>query len=556
MPSPKKVTSNTLSNLLEFGYFPDKLPIGFNTKAFAKVVLSTKTHPFNDNDRKKPTTELLKYDVSNRGTKRRIFSIPNPIWFYSLAETITNGWDAISTRLNKGNISLSRPVFDERFHQENPRRRAFIPEFSYDHMNTCRLDVCSKSRYILKTDISRFYSSIYTHSLAWSIHGKDAAKSDKQNKSLLGNKLDKAAQYAQGGQTIGLPIGPDTSYILAELILSDIDEKIKDRGWFGYRRVDDMFFGFKTRSEAEAALSELRKILRDTVELSLNEDKTEILELPIQINDAWIYSLRNFYFPEKRKIHNKLIEYFDLMIGLYRQNPLQNVLNYGIKRLANEDLSELITAEDWDLIQKFLFQCLNIDTTSTIQVISVLVKLEEKGFAIDQKRLALALNDHLMHLCSIGHISELIWTLWAAIYWKCTLHPDVLSLLHKITNSFVVLLLLYAQDLNLTDKKIDISSWAKYASKGQLEGDEWLLSYESFVHDWHLDVKNKNYVKQHEYFNFLHKSGVSFFDAQSFQEAPMLDVDDFYIPELNSPSFAIPTRKNSPTKIDNDDIPF
>ncbi len=67
----------------------------------------------------------------------------------------------------------------------------------------------------MKTDLSRFYQTIYTHSLPWAIHGKAQAKENKEN-GLYGNKLDSCVRNTQDQQTIGLPVGPDTSFILSE----------------------------------------------------------------------------------------------------------------------------------------------------------------------------------------------------------------------------------------------------------------------------------------------------------------------------------------------------
>ncbi|QPF31263.1 hypothetical protein H0S56_09310 [Acinetobacter lwoffii] len=44
--------------------------------------------------------------------------------------------------------------------------------------------------YVLHTDINNCYGSIYTHSIAWAIHGKDEAKKLKNDKNLLGNLID------------------------------------------------------------------------------------------------------------------------------------------------------------------------------------------------------------------------------------------------------------------------------------------------------------------------------------------------------------------------------
>lgn len=44
--------------------------------------------------------------------------------------------------------------------------------------------------YVFDTDVADCYSSIYTHSIAWAIEGKDIAKKNHRL-TLLGNSIDK-----------------------------------------------------------------------------------------------------------------------------------------------------------------------------------------------------------------------------------------------------------------------------------------------------------------------------------------------------------------------------
>jgi hypothetical protein len=72
---------------------------------------------------------------------------------------------------------------------------------------------------VLQTDINLFYPSVYAHTMPWAIHGKATAKVNRANK-LLGNLLDSLVRCGQDQQTIGIPIGPDTSLLLAEILLN------------------------------------------------------------------------------------------------------------------------------------------------------------------------------------------------------------------------------------------------------------------------------------------------------------------------------------------------
>ena len=106
-------------------------------------------------------------------------------------------------------------------------------------------------RYVVITDISGFFPTIYTHTIPWALHGKSIAKQNQsKTPEFFGNILDDRCMGVQDRQTIGLPIGPDTSHIIAEIIGVSIDEAIKKSlgTWpKGFRYVDDFYFFFDTR---------------------------------------------------------------------------------------------------------------------------------------------------------------------------------------------------------------------------------------------------------------------------------------------------------------------
>lgn len=112
---------------------------------------------------------------------------------------------------------------------------------------------------IVNLDINRFYESIYTHSIPWAVLGKDEAKHQFRSGRLTGHwshKLDKFASYSNDRQTTGLPIGPDTSRIISELILSRIDYEIVSnskgiRSTQIYHNIDDYQIGVYGSNEAE-----------------------------------------------------------------------------------------------------------------------------------------------------------------------------------------------------------------------------------------------------------------------------------------------------------------
>ena len=73
--------------------------------------------------------------------------------------------------------------------------------------NDLLIRVSSAARYVVHTDISTFFPSIYTHSLPWAFVGKDIAKKERSSKKWF-NKIDAACQRVKHGETHGLLIGP------------------------------------------------------------------------------------------------------------------------------------------------------------------------------------------------------------------------------------------------------------------------------------------------------------------------------------------------------------
>jgi hypothetical protein len=58
--------------------------------------------------------------------------------------------------------------------------------------------------HVLHTDVTDCYGSLYTHSIAWALHGLETAKKTKPKGSLLGDKIDTIIRAGRYGQTNGI----------------------------------------------------------------------------------------------------------------------------------------------------------------------------------------------------------------------------------------------------------------------------------------------------------------------------------------------------------------
>ena len=175
---------------------------------------------------------------------------------------------------------------------------------------------CPEYSHLIITDIKNFYPTIYTHSIAWSIHTKQIMKtpSFRNDYTLLGNRLDKLFQNSRDGQTNGIPVGSMTSDIIAEIILADIDKKlskkikdskIKVRDILIFRYRDDYRILSRNEDQGKTVLQFLNKILQSEYDLNQNADKTiahtDIIEgsfRPWMVDIKNSYLLRQVYYSE------------------------------------------------------------------------------------------------------------------------------------------------------------------------------------------------------------------------------------------------------------------
>lgn len=188
----------SLTDILERGYFPKELPIPFNTSLFAAVAAGVGLpKEFNPtlvgSNPKVRSAKPTKYSHARGGLLRRPLSIPNPLTFYRLAREIDHHWAALQPHIGGTQLSSTRPVF-------MPTGRAIQGAQSQSMRSMLAAHTRLNNRYVLRTDINRYYQSIYTHSIPWAVHTKAIAKANR-TMALIGNCLDLLTRAGQDGQT-------------------------------------------------------------------------------------------------------------------------------------------------------------------------------------------------------------------------------------------------------------------------------------------------------------------------------------------------------------------
>ena len=149
------------------------------------------------------------------------------------------------------------------------------------------LDNEKKYLFLTKLDISKFFNSIYTHSISWAIKNKNYTKNHLKDENSFSAKFDKLMRRSNYQETNGIPIGAEVSRIFAEIIMQDIDlsveQYLKNKGLFYsvkiYRYVDDYFIYYNQKQEFEQVLNCIKYIL-ETYNLFINDSKTVHLNRP------------------------------------------------------------------------------------------------------------------------------------------------------------------------------------------------------------------------------------------------------------------------------------
>lgn len=502
---------NRAARLLSHGYFPTQLPPGFNTRDLAAHhktlhaawVTIGRLQKQNLPVPHAPASKAELFSVARAGHHRRLTSIPNPVAQTFLALEIAEHWPELLRHFRQSTFSASRPRF-----LKAGARGANIPAMHGLHAR--KINSAAGYRFALRTDISRFFPTIYTHSVPWAIHGKASAKQNRKlAPAFFGNLLDLALRQGQDQQTIGLPIGPDTSHIIAELIAVAIDLELKKKlnGFpAGFRYVDDYFMFFATAQEAEAALAVLIRALKN-FELQANFEKTITCPVIELTDDYWRHQLRSFQISKSgRKQASDIHHFFELSKDLAKRNSDESVMIYALKRMS----SVIIRAENWTAFEAHLCH-VALSFPNTIQFVARLLSTYSLvGYKLQSERLSRLVNAIIEDHAPLGHHSEVAWALWICKELDLILSAPNIDRVAEMHSSVCALILLDQYHSGKLMKAPDLKYWQDFANTDALSGDLWLLAYEAGVRAWGGFTSAA--VTADNYFEQLWANGVRFYD--------------------------------------------
>ena len=333
-----------LTGLLDYGLFADKVPPCFTSEGLAAIASVSLIDILDEHDEKKLKDSIdprahdyIRYEALRDINIPRHLGIPHPEAYAVQSLAISRHWKEISTHCNQPNPAISR------IHVRHTDSGSIF-EMNYKGIERYQLEEdeirwMAGAQYVVHTDVASCFPSIYTHSIPWALHGKAAAKKLTSITALAGNLLDKCTQNTRDKQTNGLLIGPHSSNIIAEIILTKVDAELQAKGYSRLaRHIDDYVFYADDFAQAERFVKDLGMCLRG-FEMSLNDKKTRILPLPRPSTENWIQRLNRFIWPQQDgEVSFSIVRSFlDLALECSQAADKSSPLNYAIKTIANSN---------------------------------------------------------------------------------------------------------------------------------------------------------------------------------------------------------------------------
>lgn len=485
---------------LAFGYFPSEVPPSFSTKDFARVALSltavTAKPP--------PWTTPTRFSLARAGGLRRATELPNPLAQIKIATLCANDWRRFQRLTASSPISVSRPVVSRLGSLGYVAGLGSRPEVSVSRM--------PGGVVTLKTDISQFYPSIYTHAVDWSVRGKATAKRSMRAPHV-GRFLDEALRESRSGQTVGLSIGPETSWLVSEILLARVDAALcKEFPGVSNRAtrfVDDMTLYASSTGEAYDVLSRYERLLAD-YELILNPTKVRVIDGLEPPESRWVSPLRQARYRDDNDGHlvHDLIDIFSLATDFAQQFPTEGVLSYAVKRCDPFPGG----ARSWPVYRDLVLASFSRDPSTLRHVYSILTFAKDHGLAVDNDRLVEVLNSACEQHALLDHGFEVAWILTILRDLDLPLERLAADCVARMDDNCSLILLRDMMEGSSRLSGVDLNSAVRRAEAANaLSSSDWLLAYEFRTARWCAPKKWDSIPQWAE----LNKARVRFFIPRS-----------------------------------------
>ena len=210
------------------------------------------------------------------------------------------------------------------------------------------LQLEKKYKKLTSLDISKCFDSIYTHSISWSL--KDIYISKQFTHShTFGNEFDKLMQNSNFSETNGICIGPETSRIFSEIILSRVDSNIENslsqknirhKSDYEIFRYVDNYYIFTNKDDITSKIEHEIRAKANEYKLHLNEEKSLYYSRPFYTSKSRITDTANIaldlFFDRFLETSKKENNYLTIPKKIRKIRKLSNTLINNIKSICYE----------------------------------------------------------------------------------------------------------------------------------------------------------------------------------------------------------------------------
>ncbi|QND38214.1 RNA-directed DNA polymerase [Rhizobium leguminosarum bv. viciae] len=427
----------------------------------------------------------------------RLHSVVNPISHLLTSALIAKHYHDLRRVEYESNYSLSASFFDWDGHRAL-RRPVFAKRDEFTSQLSPRFE------YTVTTDVRAFYHSVYTGSIPWALHGKGVKRGISPKR--YGNELSLLVRNAQGGQTTGLPVGPDTSRILAEVIASTIDASIdgvlKMNEGDAARFVDDFTFGCNSVAEGQRIIAEVRRAASE-FELDVGKEKTAIEPTNHLAYVGWQDYMRS-YLPEKLD-KGSFERFFYVVHELTKRHPNLNIEKFAMSSCRKA----FVESTEWSFLQEHMISSYRRNSTLIDTLVEALLLRHDSKRDLDMSSLSDFVAARLPLLGANQRTGEILWLLYLACVLGIKIRADALSMCVRMPNPMIAILVTHAETHGLIKGTIDRSYWRSYATTEGLRSSMFLFAYEAARNDWENDL---SYCREDSFYGLFINEQMRFFD--------------------------------------------
>lgn len=422
------------------GLYPETLPPCFvsrdSKRAFHGIVSTLDANKFHERK-----TEFVRYNGTKHDGSRRFFGTPNIITYFHISSFIWRNWTDFESNYSLSKFSIGKPTTMS----ESADRAIKVPSLS--ELSKHASENLRYAPYILKADIAQCFPSLYTHSICWAAHGIQQSKKNTARDSPVNtfNALDFFVRNGQQGNTRGVLVGPDAYRLIAEYVLSRLDDELNnvvgDMIIGAVRHVDDYYIGLKTEYDAQSVLSHLREVLA-SYELNLNDQKTKIYSSLEPINDLWAQRLRDHmnwgqWQFEFVKLERAISEAVASAEAIGSDSPLKILFRAF-------DEQKIYNSHNWKFVERNMQRIIQKHAHAIDYACLLVAKRAAIGLEIDKAGWLAVAEIIVARSLALDHHHETVWMVWLLLVCDIGIPKSMMAELEKSRNGHIRALIVQA----------------------------------------------------------------------------------------------------------------